>query len=168
MKANLLAVLAILLISGCASNTLNVAYYSDPPGATLYQGNQRFGYTPIVLSYQVTEEDRKRGYSILQGTSVIWTSGAAASTSSLRADLSIGLNQQFNFRRPADHPNMEADVKFALELERLAIMRRQAEAQEAQAAVQLFGGIGAVRPNPVRNCISTPSALGGSVSTTCY
>lgn len=168
MKANLFTILSILFISGCASNTLNVAYYSDPPGAILYQGNQRFGYAPTVLQYHVTDEDRKRGYKMLQGTSVRWTSGATASIPSLRADLSIGLNQQFTFLRPADYPGREADERFALEIEKLNAMRRQSEAQEAQAAAQLFGGLGAARPNPVKNCVSTPSGLGGSVNTTCY
>jgi len=167
-QISFLAILSMISISGCSLNMLNVSYFSDPPGATLYQDNQRFGFTPILLRYQITEEDRKRGYSVLRGTSVVWASGATANIKSLRADLSIGQNLQFTFRRPADHPGMEADVKFALELERLAIMRRQAEAQEAQAAVQLFGGLGQPRQPAVTNCVSRPSVLGGSVSTTCY
>lgn len=156
------------LTAGCAT-TLNVSYFSDPPGAVLYQGNQRFGYTPTSLRYQVTDEDRKRGYALLRGTSVRWASGASAEISSLRADLSIGLNQQFNFIRPENYPGREADIRFSLELERLAIMRRQAAAQEDQAFYQLYNAINQQyqRQQPViRNCTST--AFGNTVNTTCY
>lgn len=163
------------LTSGCAS-TLSVTYLTDPPGAVLYQGDQRFGYTPTTLNYQVTDEARKRGYMLLQGTSVRWASGASAEISSLRADLSIGLNQQFNFIRPENYPGREEDMRFSLEIERLSIQRRQAVAQENQAIFQLYNAINQqnqrqlVLPQPVRqpvrNCTST--VIGNTVHTTCY
>lgn len=163
------AALAVLvLLSGCAS-TLNVSYHSDPPGAVLYQENQRFGYTPTTLRYQITEEDRQRGYAILRGTSVRWASGASANVSSLRADLGIGYNQQFTFNRPENYPGREADIRFSLELERLAIMQRQARAQEDQAFWQLYNSIyqQQQRQQPrILNCNST--AFGNTVNTTCY
>jgi hypothetical protein len=161
-------VILSILVTGC-STTLNVTYSSDPPGAVLYQGEQRFGYTPTTLRYQVSEEDRKRGYALLQGTSVRWASGASANISSLRADFRIGLNQQFNFNRPDNYPGRETDVRFAIELERLAIMRRQAQAQEDQALYQLYNAINQQqqRQQPtIRNCTST--AFGNTVNTTCY
>ena len=156
----------IILTVGCAT-TLNVTYLSDPPGAVLYQENQRFGYTPQTLQYKITDDVRKRGFALLRGTSVRWASGASAEMSSLRADLSIGLNQQFNFIRPDNYPGREADMRFALELERLAIMRRQAQAQEQQAFFQLYNTINQQnqRPKPV-NCTSTAS--GNTINTTCY
>ena len=159
---------ALLLAPGCAS-PLTVTYYSDPPGAVLYSNNQSFGRTPTTLQYQITEEARKRGYMILEGTSVQWASGARANISSLRADLSSGYNKQFIFNRPDNVPGREADVHFALELERLAIMRRQAEAQEDQAFWQRYNAIGQQyqRQQPaVRDCTSTLS--GNRVNTTCY
>lgn len=166
-QTGILAIL-VVLISGCAS-TLNVSYYSDPPGAVLYQENQRFGYTPTTLRYQITEEDRKRGYAILRGTSVRWASGASANISSLRANLSTGLTQQFTFNRPENYPGREGDIRFALELEKLAIMRRQAQAQEDQAFYQLYNAINQQyqRQQPsIRNCTST--LFGNTVNTTCY
>src|SRR3989344_3404836 len=102
MRANFLVILVVLFISGCASNALNITYNSDPPGAVLYEGSQRFGYTPVVLQYQVfTEDERKRGYKIVRGTSVRWTSGASAEIKDLRIDFANGLYQTFTFRRPA-------------------------------------------------------------------
>jgi hypothetical protein len=55
----------------------------------------------------------------------------------LSADLrQHGRNQQFTFLRPDGVPGREIDIRFALELERLEIMRRQASAQERQAEAQ--------------------------------
>jgi hypothetical protein len=45
----LLAVTGLIFLPGCA-NSLQVTYYSNPPGAVLYQGQQRFGYTPQTLT----------------------------------------------------------------------------------------------------------------------
>ena len=163
------AMLALLfLLSGCAS-TLNVTYHSDPPGAVLYQDSQQFGYAPTTLNYRVTDEDKKRGFAILRGTTVRWASGASATISSLRADLSTGYNQQFTFIRPESYPGREADVRFSLELQKLAIMQRQAKAQEDQAFWQLYNAINQQqqRQQPrIMNCNST--AFGNTVNTTCY
>ena len=176
LKMSTLLVL-MMLVAGCAttSTALNVTYLSDPPGAVLYQETQRFGYTPMTLQYPVTNEDQKRGYKLLKGTSVRWMSGASAEISSLRADLNTGLNQQFNFARPDNYPGREDDFRFSLELERNAIMRRQAQAQEDQAFFQMYNAISKpqqiqqpaplVLPKP-RNCTST--VVGNTVRTTCY
>src|SRR5437867_9972665 len=146
--------ISLLVIAGCA-NTLKVTYYSDPPGAVLYQDNHRFGYTPTTLQYKITDEDKNRGYAILRGTSVQWASSAKANISTLRADLGIGYNQQFIFNRPDNVPGREADVRFALELEKLAVMRRQAQAQEDQAFWQMYNAVNQQyqRQQPV-NCTS--------------
>jgi len=169
MKKYILAILALLSAYGCATNTLSVTYFSDPPGATLYQGNQRLGYSPITLLYgQVADEQKKRGRTTIKGISAQWASGATTSFSTFDVILSNGLTQQFTFIRPSGYPGRETDERFALEIEKLNAMRRQSEAQEAQAAVQLFGGLGQPRKPATTNCVSRPSVLGGSVSTTCY
>jgi len=69
-KKVLLIGIGLSLLSGCASY-LNVTYDSDPQGAVLYHGQQKFGYTPYTLRYKVSDEDIKRGYMILSGTSVV-------------------------------------------------------------------------------------------------
>lgn len=161
-------IVALLVLTGCASS-LSVTYYSDPPGAVLYQGQQRFGHTPVTLNYQIREEDRKRGYMTLQDPTVRWASGASASIPSLKADLSIGTNQQFTFMRPDNVPGREADVRFALELEKLALMRRQLQAQEDQAFWQMYNAINQqfqYSQPAIRNCTST--LMGNIVNTTCY
>lgn len=162
-----LAVAGLLLLTGC-SNTLQVTYYSDPPGAVLYQGQQRFGYMPQTLRYRLSEADLSRGYVQVQGTSVRWASGATAEVTSLTADLNRNrLSQQFTFNRPEGYPGREADVRFALELERLRIMQRQAAAQEQLALWQMFNAINQQYQRPsMTNCTST--LFGNIINTTCY
>ena len=154
-----------LLMSGCASS-LKITYISDPPGAVVYHNNQNFGYAPVTLRYQVPEEDRKRGYIDLMGTSVKWASGASASIPILRVNLNIGDNQQLTFNRPENYPGREEDVRFALELQRLAIMRWQTEVQANAAYWQRYNAINQMyqRQQPI-NCHSY--ALGSTIQTTC-
>ena len=124
------------LLSGCAS-TLHITYDSDPPGAVLYQGQQRFGYTPVSVQYQVSTEEKKLGYKVVEGTLVRWASGATAEMSSFKADLNQrGFSQYFSFQRPEGVPGRETDVQFSLELDRTRALQRQAAAQEEQARAQ--------------------------------
>ena len=169
-------VLAVLLLSGCASK-LSVTYNSDPPGAVFYSGGNRIGYTPQTLYYDISEETKKRGFMNLAGTKVQWASGASAETKSLKADLTrYGLSQQFTFNRPDGVPGRETDVRFSLELERTRAMHRQAAAQEEQAAAQRRQAAAqedraaaernrAYAPSPT-NCTST--VIGNMVNTSCY
>jgi hypothetical protein len=180
--------LALCLLSGCAG-TLNVTYDSDPPGAVLYQGQQRVGYTPYTLRYQVSDEEKTRGYKVLAGTSARWMSGAVAEVSSLEVDLKrYGYSPRYTFRRPADVPGREADERFSLELERTRAIHRQATAQEEQAAAQRRQAVAQEEqaaaqrrqaaaqedraraeryrmPSPT-NC--TSSVWGNTVNTSCY
>ncbi|MDR0775147.1 MAG: hypothetical protein LBE81_00710 [Azonexus sp.] len=159
----ILSVIAALLFSGCASQ-LSVTYNSDPPGAVLYQGGQRIGYTPYTLYYDVSKEDKKRGFMDIAGTRVQWASGATAGITSLRADFArYGLSQQFTFNRPDGVLGRETDVRFSLELERTRAMQEQATAQRRQAAAQEERAAAAKRST---NCTST--VIGSIVTTSCY
>ena len=163
--------LLCVMLGACASN-LKVTYQSDPPGASLYQGGQLMGYTPYTLQYQVSDQDRSRGSKLLQGTSVKWASGASANVPNLTANLTqFGFSQQFTFQRP-DLPGRETDMQFALELQKLAIMRQQAQAQSQQARAQqdqaFYQLLQATKPvvRPTTNCTST--VIGNTVQTNCY
>lgn len=167
--AKLVLLVAVLMLGACASS-LKVTYQSDPPGAALYQGSQMVGYTPYVLEYQVSDDDRKRGAKLLHGTTVKWASGATAQVPSLNADLTrFGLNQQFTFQRPDSYPGRDIDMQFALKLQELAIMRQQANAQQNQAYWQMVNTINQqnrVQQRTPTNCTST--VIGNTVQTNCY
>jgi hypothetical protein len=169
------AALLPVLLSGCAKQ-LAVTYMSDPPGATLYQGQENFGYTPKTLYYKISVENKERGKMTLQGMSVRWASGATASSPSVIVDLSIGANQQLTFLRPESVAGREIDIQFALELERLRLAQQQADAQRAAMAWQQFQN-SVNQLNQVNqqiyqqpqslpmNCIS--SAVGNTIVTNC-
>lgn len=176
----ILTVTALSLLVGCASN-LKVTFDSDPPGAALYQGQQRFGYTPFILQYTVSKEDKERGYKVLAGTSVRWASGATAEENSLTADLKrYGYSQQFTFQRPENVPGRETDERFSLELNRTRAIERQASAQEEQAAAQQRQAAAQeararaeqykidfpTNISSPTNCTST--VFGNTVNTSCY
>ena len=131
------ATILAFLLNGCTTQ-LALTYVSDPPGAMVYQDQQILGYAPKTLYYKVREEDKKRGQITLQGISVQWASGATAIATSIVADLSKGLSQQFTFIRPANVAGREADVQFALELERLRLAQQQVDAQRAALGWQQY------------------------------
>jgi hypothetical protein len=126
-----LIITAPILLAGCATNELSMTYYSDPPGASLIQADgKNFGRMPTTLTYTITDADRKRGQMSLRGMSAQWPSGAKASASSINSNLSIGTEQSFTFKRPANAPGLAADMNYALEVEKLNEMRRQTELQQ--------------------------------------
>jgi len=163
MRKRLLALLpAALLAAGC-STALKVTYVSDPPGAAVYQGSQLFGYAPVTLEYQVTEEDKRAGTMRLQGTRVKWASGATAGIEVLTADIRLlGMNQQFTFERP-EVPGRDIDMRFALDLERLNMQKQQARAQANQAFLEAMRR--SAPPQQQVTCTST--AMGNMVTTNC-
>jgi hypothetical protein len=164
MKKRLLALLSAALLAGGCSTVLKVTYQSDPPGAAVYQGSQLFGYTPVTLEYQVTDEDRRAGTKRLQGTRVKWASGATASIDVLTADLRLlGLTQQFTFERP-DVPGRDIDLRYALEIERMNLQRQQASAEANRA---FWESLRANTPPPRQTVNCTSTAIGNMVTTNC-
>lgn len=110
-----------------------VTYHSDPPGATIAAGSQNFGRAPVTLSYQISQEQRKTGKMSLQGVTATWISGAQVSHSQINVDLKNSDNQQLTLKRPSGAAGLDKDMNYALELEKLNYMKRQAEASEAAA-----------------------------------
>ena len=159
----------LLVILGGCSTMLKVTYQSDPPGAAVYQGSELYGYTPLTLEYEVTEEDKRQGAKLLQGTSVKWASGAAANVPTLTADIrQFGLTQQFTFQRPDSFPGRDIDVRVFLEMQKIQIMKQQAKAERDKA---FWEALRAAQPatQPVQrmtNCTST--VVGNTVQTNCY
>ena len=160
LRRGLLLFLALFILLGCG-RVLTVVYYSDPPGAVLYQGQQSFGFTPVTLKYNIPKEERKQGYMYLQGPYVLWASGAKTGSSSIRADFGFGRYlHQFTFVRP-NVPGREADMSFALELERLKLAQ-----QQTQAFHELVETFKRQQSPTFGNCTSTVS--GNIIYTQCY
>jgi hypothetical protein len=119
-------------MTGCA-NQLQMTYYSDPPGATLYAGDRNLGRAPLTFNYDISEADEKRGSMNLRGLTARWVSGASQSYGTVTSNLKIGKSQYFTLKRPSNAPGLSTDMNYALELEKLDVMRRQAQAAEDAA-----------------------------------
>lgn len=110
-----------LLLSACASK-LTIDYRSDPPGANIYLGGKLWGYSPVRLNFEPTQEFKEGGCMFIKEVSAVWASGAKVGYPSTRACHSLGYNQTFLFTRP-DVPGREIDANFALQLDRNRMMR---------------------------------------------
>ena len=133
-----LLLLLILINSGCAVNQVTVTYYSDPPGAAVYEGQKAFGFTPVKVFVSIPPEMQKSRIIRINETKAVWASGAYSTVPYIELDLQQNSNFYFTFIRP-NVPGREADLNFALQLERNRILQQQAQAQTDQAAMQAYG-----------------------------
>ena len=154
-----MATLAALLLSGCA-NTIQVTYLSDPPGAALYQGGQRIGYTPYSRQYPLTDDDAMQGSKYVEGVRVVWASGAAAEVRKLDVDLKAGRSNSFMFVRP-EVGGRDTDLRIAAEMRTVRSKGIQDAVQQNAALFQVQTGlrpdVNAVRPD-VMNAIDQQTA----------
>jgi hypothetical protein len=155
----------------CRSPYVTTARTFGPPNTLTAVGT-----CPSTLQYKITDQDKARGYISLRGITAYWVSGASSSVNSINANLQNGRHQNFRFERPRDFPNYETDANYALNLEKLRIMRAQAEAQETQAAIATLNNAVAAAnaafaapvPAPNLGTHCTTRFLGNTAYTDCY
>jgi hypothetical protein len=122
-----IVVIGLLIYNyGCAGESLRITYYSDPPGATLYTDGGTFGPTPVTVQYEPTEEFKSGGCMMLNTVSVRWVSGAAASIPSQKVCARNGESQHYLMDRPKGVAGLEVDMRYALEVEQVRLLREQA------------------------------------------
>lgn len=173
----LVASLLALSASPVFADKVKLTIISDPAGATVYvnQSKQLMGYAPSTIEYEFERDFFKHGRcERIQPLTVRWASGAEASIDTLQLCGSTGKNQQFVFVRPADVPDRELDVLFALELQRLAAEERRASAERRSRVYAMLAESYRQRADASRrrldslrpmNCTST--MVGSYVYTTC-
>lgn len=180
MRHALFALLSLMLLTGCNSartDQVRITYYSDPPGATLYENDIPRGRTPFTLTYNLPDHLKNETHITLPNASVVWPSGASASVNSPQINRSLGTNHQYHFARP-NMPGREQDILFSMELERNWIMQQQAEAMQRQARSQqhmemwqLYNSL--QQQNQQRRQINRPlhcttHRFGNTYDTSCY
>lgn len=168
MKAHYLLIFIFSALVGCAS-VPQLTYYSDPPGATLYdQNGKRWGTTPYSITYSAAKKDFDSGECIyLLPTMVRWASGAEAD-----ARLHMcppGYEKQYTFVRPTDVPGRDLDVQVAIELQRGS---QQAASQDSAAALLLLQTINGTMndrkpPPPTTNTTCRTRKVGNTLKTSC-
>ena len=130
-----ITLLAVAVISGCASNQYSVTYASDPAGAQVYCNGVAKGYTPVTLYYTLDEETKNRGVLNTVPCGLKWVSGATA-----RANSQFSLSQFPNgvittTPRP-NEPNAHIDHSFALQLQQNRQMNQVLQNTQAIQAEQ--------------------------------
>lgn len=130
-----ITLIAVAIVSGCASNQYSVTYASEPSGAQVYCNGVSKGYTPITLYYTLDEETKKRGVLNTVPCGVKWVSGATA-----RANHQFSLSQFpkgviTTSPRP-NEPNAHVDHSFALQLEQNRQMNQVIQNTQAIQAEQ--------------------------------
>lgn len=125
-------------LSGCASQ-VTVTYYTDPPGAALYQAGEPFGLTPLYLVYTVDDEYKKGGCMRMQEVQVRWLSGSVARKDDVAICADEGYSKALVIQRP-EGSGRETDLDFASRLRRdrhFKLKEDYAVRKGARASMQL-------------------------------
>ena len=106
---------------------------SDPEGATLYIDGNNVGQAPSRLSWSFSETEFLSGMIKSVPITARWPSGA---TSSFTHTIHMNTTNSYSYVRPADHPNNDIDVNYALEYAGLREIKRQQESRELSMWVE--------------------------------
>lgn len=140
----------ILAATACAGmRSLSITYYSDPPGASLYEDGKYMGQAPLTLRYNLSDAALQNRVTKIKGLTARWVSGAEAYLNLTDVDLNSGLQQSFTFVRPANYPGREMDVDYAVEINRQRAVNQASRAREEQCSRIASAQYSKVVSNPV-------------------
>lgn len=156
----------IVLLSGCASQTVLLQVNTQPVGAYVTEQGTglALGPSPTIAQYQRASLRQKNasGCAVVRGFKAQWVSGAVSSTAeniSLCGNLD---SYVITIPRDPNAADLAKDMEFALRLSTANAAQRQAEAAEAAAAI---GFMGVMQQSAPVNCTTT--AIGKSIQTNC-
>jgi hypothetical protein len=154
------AVVALLMLSGCASG-YPVTFDSNPQGATLICEGTNWGYTPRTLYYSAeqTREIKQLEKVDLSACSANWISGA-------RSNYGIFSPRQFpnGVMQTVQRPNvrgLQQDAEFALKVQTMQAAQQQAAAAQRQATAAEYQAMAAQQQ-------ATQQMLQSLKPTTCF
>lgn len=117
--------ICFLLATGCSSQYA-VNFDSYPQGATLVCGGKNFGYTPKKLYYD--KSVKKQEILDLSNCSANWVSGARKNYGTVSVQ-KFPEGVRVTPRRPNDS-GFQQDAEFALKVQQMQLLERQAVAAE--------------------------------------
>jgi hypothetical protein len=110
--------------------SLTVIYDSYPLGAAIYEGEVSRGIAPFTGRYEV-KEGKEQGFFLCRPVTARWVSGAEA-TVQVNHDLKTGFSTSRTLQRPMDAPNLELDLSYSLERERVTREGQQQAFEQEQ------------------------------------
>jgi len=123
----------LLSLQACASlGALQVTYYSDPSGASLYEDGKYMGQAPVTLRYNLSNTALQSRATKIKGLTARWVSGATTSLNLTNVNLNNGFQQTYTFVRPTAYPGREMDVAYAIESNKQKAVNQAKAAREAQ------------------------------------
>jgi hypothetical protein len=121
----LIALSLLAVLAGCAAapTRAQLTYKTVPAGAELFENGKSIGVEPVTRTY---ESDGKSPTITTPDVTAVWSSGAKTSYFTY---LNVGADVQATLERPANAPNMQADVDHA----KLVAANREREAERLKA-----------------------------------
>lgn len=166
-KAALAGLLASIFLTGCATidpDQTEVTFDSNPPGATIYIGETAIGVGPVSRRWNMNGKQT----GVLPTMSARWVSGA-------RVDINItvtrGKGNSYTFQRPSGAPNLDADIQWAIHLQRKDAAGRADLGDAYSDFGKSIGGAmvrpGAAPPAPSRSSADNSSLIRPRSTTNC-
>ena len=112
MKQYIQIILGLCALSACAPHEIDLAYYCEPSGATIYEeGMGMVGACPVTLKYNPYDVAVSHGQIHTNNIKVVWASGASLLVPATGVDIRADGKASLTFSRPADFSNSEKDQK---------------------------------------------------------
>jgi len=119
----------LLLLVGCAGNGGVVRFHSMPEGAIFFGDGQRYGQTPLTTPYDITEEEKRQGFFVINDIKVRWSSGAELRINTIKFPATPDGSQTYTFERPPV-AGLDKDVEYELRLKELEFRSKEVELQK--------------------------------------
>jgi hypothetical protein len=161
----LILIITLFQLAACATQS-ELTIYSQPEGAYISEigTGVAFGIAPTVGYYDASALSgnvNAKGCYVVRGIEARWASGAFASLDPIELCGSAVGYYNITINRPVSHPDLEKDLRMALQIQAARSQQQQASAAEAAAAAAILGTF---QQNQI-NC--TSQNIGGIVSTNC-
>ncbi|MDP9127742.1 MAG: hypothetical protein M3N08_05730 [Pseudomonadota bacterium] len=125
MKTFLYLLLSSCVLAAC-STSIDMTYYSDPPGATVYEeGNGKIGVAPVTLKYSPFDDRIEGGSVQVHKLTATWVSGVTVTASPGAIPISDERQAAFTFVRPRDALGLAKDEKYAEDFMRSPRLEQQ-------------------------------------------
>jgi hypothetical protein len=118
------------VVLGPETRWLTVVYDSYPPGAAIFEGEKGHGIAPFKGTYEV-KEGKEQDFFQCSPITARWVSGAET-TVQVNHDLKEGFFTSRTLQRPANAPNLELDLSYSLERERVTREGQQQAFEQEQ------------------------------------
>lgn len=170
MLKKLFALVLVSAIAGCSTPGVRLTVTSEPDGAYITSGGPVSGIAPVVAFWEMQSLEKssrdQKGCFQLKGFTARWASGAVTEVPVVRVCGEADGDYNFVMSRDMNHPNLEKDLQFSLQVQAVRAQNAQAEASQTAAFAAMWSAAKVNQPTqrPV-NCSSYN--IGSTIQTNC-